>query len=227
METPEGDVAVATGRQRRLLPLIGGLLAVLAVGAGIALVAPMLMNPQGSDDDALIAETDPADEDNVSEDPLSSISAPAVGPLGSDEDAEIQRATDAIDAVVAATDEIAQRGDGSAVGLEQITTGWVLGELQAKAREQYDLGYVQSGEAKVTSVSSSEIDLSATPASITFKVCIDVSDIEVSDAAGNSLTGALYNPGHPVAHIYGAVFDDDMWKISTHDIPDVQDCTTV
>ncbi|WP_226534196.1 hypothetical protein [Microbacterium paraoxydans] len=161
---------------------------------------------------------------DASEEPLTTIPAIVSGPLSDDEDAEVGRATAAADAVVAALDEVAQRGDGSAVGVEAVATGWVLGEVQSHAREQFDLGYKQTGDAKVTSVTATAVDLSSSPATIMLKVCVDVSDIDVTDAAGNSLKDSLYNPGRPVAHLYGAVFEDKTWKISSHEIPDVQDC---
>lgn len=210
--------------RRWLVPVIAAAVIVAGVGGGIALLAPMLSGPTASQDDIIIGEGDTGDEEDISEDPLKSATAPTSEPLSADEQAEIERASAAIDSVIAATDEISQRGDGSAVGLESIATGWVLGELQSKAREQYDLGYRQTGEADATSVTTTAIDLASTPATITLKVCIDVSAIDVIDAAGNSLKASLFNPGHPVAHLYGAVFEDEMWKISTHDIPDVQDC---
>lgn len=210
--------------RRWMMWTITGALAAAAIGIGIALIVPILSAPSASETAAPLDAGDTGDEDDASDDPLNTVTAPITGPLSSDEQAETSRASAAIDSVVAATDEIAQRGDGSAVGIEAIATGWVLGELQSKAREQYDLGYLQSGEAKVTSITPTAVDLTAEPATITLKVCIDVSDIDVSDAAGNSLKASLYSPPHPVAHLYGAVFDDDAWKISTHDIPDVQDC---
>lgn len=209
--------------RRWLVPAIIAAVIVAGVGGGISLLAPMLSQPTASQDD-IISEGDTGDDEDISEDPLKTVTAPTAEPLSDDEQAEVERASAAIDSVVAASDEISQRGDGSAVGIELIATGWVLGELQSKAREQYDLGYRQTGEAEITSANTTAIDLTSTPATITLKVCIDVSDIDLSDAAGNSLKASLYNPGHPVAHLYGAVFEDDMWKISTHDIPDVQDC---
>lgn len=210
--------------RRWLAPAITAALIVAGVGGGIAFLIPMLSEPTASQDDIVIEEGDTGDDEDISEDPLTTIIAPTARPLSADEQAEAERASVAVDAVVAATDEISQRGDGSAVGIEAVATGWVLGELQSKAREQYDLGYRQTGEAAVTSVTTTTIDLASTPATITLKVCIDVAGIDVTDAAGNSLKASLYNPGHPVAHLYGAVFEGDTWKISTHDIPDVQDC---
>ncbi|MGM7667958.1 hypothetical protein [Microbacterium sp. A93] len=213
-------------KPRRWLPqAIAGLVAVAAVGIGIAVLVPTLTAPpSASEPDVILEEGDTGDDEDISEDPLATVAVPTTAPLTSDEQVEIERVNVAVDLIVAATDEIAQRGDGSAVGIESVATGWVLGELQSKAREQYDLGYQQTGEAVVTSITTTAVDLAADPATMTLKVCIDVSDIDVTDAAGNSLKAALYNPGHPVAHVYGAIFEDDTWKISTHEIPDVQDC---
>jgi hypothetical protein len=67
-------------------------------------------------------------------------------------------------------------------------------------------------------------DLDADPPHIVIDVCIDVSAITLTDAAGNDVSDLLYNPGHPVRHEYGADFVDDVWKVSTHEIPETQDC---
>lgn len=215
----------ASGTRKRWVILsIVGAFTIAALGVGIALWVPTLSPPTLLQSNDPMEEGDSGDDADISEDPLTSATPPDEAPLSTDEQAEILRATSAIDSIVAAADEISQRSDGSAVGLESIATGWVLGELQSRAREQFDLGYQQKGEAVVTSVTPVAVDLAGDPATITLKVCIDVSAIDVFDAAGNSLKDSLYNPGHPVAHIYGAVFEGDVWKISSHDIPDVQDC---
>lgn len=214
-----------TRTHRRWVPLtIVAVLAISAIGVSVALVSSTISPPTASPTDVPVSS---GDEDDVSNAPLTSVPAPTSGALSDDEEVESTRASVAIDSLIAATDEIAQRGDGSAVGLESIATGWVLGELQSKAREQYDLGYRQEGAAEVTSVTTTAAELAAVPATITLKVCVDVSAIDVVDAAGNSLKDSLYNPGRPVAHLYGAVFEGDTWKISTHEIPDVQDCPAV
>lgn len=191
-----------------------------AAGVGIALVASSGSAPVASPTEKPVDDGD--SDKSASEDPLTTVTANVTGPLTDDEDAEVERATTAADAVVAALDEVGKRGDGSAVGVEAVATGWVLGEVQSHAREQLDLGYKQTGDAVVTSVTPTAVDLAA--ATITLKVCVDVSGIDITDAAGNSLKDSLYNPGRPVAHLYGAVFEDNAWKISSHEIPDVQDC---
>ncbi|MFD6816903.1 MULTISPECIES: hypothetical protein [Microbacterium] len=218
----EGEKAPATHRRRWIAIGAVALLALGAAGVGVALVTNNGGAPSAS---STHKPVDDGDEDKAaSEDPLKSVPKVVDGPMSDDQDAEVKRATAAADAVVAALDEVSQRGDGSAVGVDAVATGWVLGEVQSHAREQMDLGYTQTGKAVVTSVTPTAVDLASSPATITLKVCVDVSDIDVKDAAGNSLKDSLYNPGHPVAHIYGAVFEDDTWKISSHEIPDVQDC---
>ncbi|WP_045257567.1 hypothetical protein [Microbacterium hydrocarbonoxydans] len=197
-----------------------------ALAIAVATVAIVLTNSTPSAPTASSTEqpADSGDDSDTSVSPLTSVPTPAPGPMSTNEESEVQRATASADAVIAALDEISQRGDGSAVGIESIATGWVLGELQSHAREQFDLGYKQVGSAVVTSVTPTAVDLAATPATITLKVCVDVSKVDVLDASGNSMKNSLYNPGRPVAHIYGAVFENDTWKISSHDIPDIQDC---
>jgi hypothetical protein len=123
--------------------------------------------------------------------------------------------------------QIGQRADGSAAGVDLVATGFVLGELQAQAQQQRDLGYRQIGEAKITGVRAEEINLTGRRPTMTLNVCVDVSGIDVRDANGKSLKDALYNPGRPVKHVYGAVFEDNVWKIASHDIPDEQNCEKV
>lgn len=151
------------------------------------------------------------------------IATPTPGEIA-EEPVEAEKASEAATAVIAAQNQIGQRADGSALGAEMIATGFVLGELQAFAQEQKDLGYRQTGEARVTEVTVQSADLAAAVPVMTLAVCVDVSDVDVVDAAGNSYKDALYNPGRPVKHIYGAEFLEGTWKLSTHDIPDLQDC---
>lgn len=151
------------------------------------------------------------------------LAPPRRGPIGAPKDEEI-RASESASSVVEAVNQIGRRSDGSAIGADAIATGFVLGELESFAQEQRDLGYRQVGEARVTKVTVAEAALDADPPTMTLIVCVDVSDVDVLDAQGNSLGGALYDPGRPVKHLYGAQFEDDVWKISTHEIPDHQDC---
>lgn len=225
MDTTEQVETPETSQRRRtrwIAVAVASALALVAGGVGVALVVNNGATPQAASTYTPVDDGDA--DDDASEEPLTTIPAIVTGPLSDDEKAEVDRATAAADAVVAALDEVAQRGDGSAVGVEAVATGWVLGEVQSHAREQFDLGYKQTGDARVTSVTPTAVDLAASPATIMLKVCVDVSDIDVTDAAGNSLKDSLYNPGRPVAHLYGAVFEDKTWKISSHEIPDVQDC---
>jgi len=127
--------------------------------------------------------------------------------------------------VVKGLNQIAQRADGSAIGAEAVATGFVLGEMRAMAQQQQALGHRQVGAASVTSVDVVKRDLKASPPTMVLAVCVDVSDIDVLDSNDRSLKDALYNPGHPVKHLYGAVFTGEVWKVSTHEIPIKQDCT--
>lgn len=250
------DNGPAAGRRRRwMLPVLAAV-ALVVVAGGVALASGVLEPGQteaasrtasspsadAPGEDAASTDTAPGDtdatpapapspDDSATPEPPSTeplpIEAPTPAPLTDSEEVEVERATDTATVVVDALNTIGQQADGSAVGIEQIATGFVEGEMQAFAQEQLDLGYTQVGDAVITSVTASDVDLAASPAVMTLTVCVDTSGVDVLDAAGNSLKASLYNPGRPVTHIYGAVFVDDVWKISTHDIPEAQDCPIV
>ena len=150
---------------------------------------------------------------------------PAVpGVVGTEAESE-KSATDAVNALLEATTEITQRADGNTTGIDSIATGFVAGELESLALERSQMGYTQTGAAKIDSVTTRDIDLAATPPSLTLAVCIDTSGIDVLDANGTSLKDRLYEPGVPTLHLYGAQFVDGLWKIATHEIPDNASCS--
>lgn len=203
----------------------------VAIAASLAIVGGSIVFALGTRGQSPTAAPTPSPSETsaemtkeASDKPLAITTTPTPGPVSADETVEVERAESVATSLVSIVDEIGQRADGSAVGAEAIATGFVLGEIQAKAREQLDLGYTQVGEAVITSITASDVKLDGAPPTMTLTVCIDVSKIDVLDAAGNSLEGSLYNPGHPVAHVYGAEFIGDTWKISSHDIPDQQAC---
>lgn len=151
------------------------------------------------------------------------IPTPTPHPLG-DQDASAKAAHAALTAMVAADNEILQRGDGGTAGLDRVAAGFVWGELQAQATERAQLGYKQVGKAKITSATIRSVDLAASPPTVVLDVCIDASGISVVDQNGHSLDDLLYKPGHPTLNVYGAQYIDGLWKIVTHDIPDSAAC---
>lgn len=223
----------AAGVPRRARGLIALAALLLLAAAAIAFVIIVLVPSAAPDPSAqrgpaaqspVATEAPQSPEDDEPSTASLDIDPPAAAPLGPDEEAEVERAEITAESAVAAMNEIAQRADGSTIGLDQIATGFVLGELEATARDRFDLGYRQIGEARVTQTTASAVDLEADPPTMTLTVCVDVSGIDVLDQAGNSLKSSLYDPGRPVKHVYGAVFQDDVWKLATHAIPDDQDC---
>lgn len=168
---------------------------------------------------------DPGDPDDTPSRPPPplDIDDPEAGPVG-DEDEELARASATVQAVVDVTTQVARRADGQISGLDDIATGFVLGEIQALSVEREHLELTQNGEAQVVSIEPISSDLDAEPPQMMLSVCVDVSEIELVDGAGNPQNDLLYNPGRPVRHLYGADFVDDVWKLSTHQIPDEQDC---
>lgn len=214
MEKQHDDPRRGGDRRRRRLWLWGAAAAVvLAMGVTAVL---LLTTPSGSE----VAQEAQGEQGNVASTEPLSVEKPESAPISDDEAVEVARAQESATAVVAALDEILTRGDGSAVGADAIAADFVLGELQARAQEQMDNGYHQVGEAVVTSVTATDINLAGEPPTMTLLVCVDVSGIDILDAAGNSQRASLYNPGHPVPHIYGAQFLDETWKLASHSIPD-------
>ncbi|WP_396278338.1 hypothetical protein [Glutamicibacter creatinolyticus] len=151
------------------------------------------------------------------------ISIPEAGELGEPKE-EARKAEAVVNAVVDVTEQIAGRADGQSEGLEELTEGFVKGQLEAMAAERWQMGVKQTGNAKIVSVSSENIDLEAEPPTMDLHVCLDLSEIDVVDENGNSFEGLLYKPDEPVLNIYGAVFTDGQWKISTHSIPEDSAC---
>ena len=151
------------------------------------------------------------------------LETPSPAPVTEADEAEAAAET-SVTQLVSATNQILQRADGEVAGIDAIASGFVRGELEALAAERSHQGYTQVGDAKVTSVDVATVDLDSDPATMTLEVCIDASDIDVVDANGNSLKEALYNPGHPVLHLYGAEHIDGLWKLTTHEIPEDARC---
>lgn len=183
-------------------------------------------DPTSSPSEGMTSETaEPIDDGDESTEPPAplDVSGPQEGPIDTIE-TEQARVEEGVALVVQATNEMAERGDGATEGLETIATGFVLGELENLSREQAEQGYTQSGEATIVSTELLSAELDADPPTLLLGVCIDVSGITLTDANGNDVSELLYNPGHPVRHEYGADFIDEVWKISTHEIPSDQDC---
>lgn len=146
--------------------------------------------------------------------------APSDSELAPDEAAAAQEAEQSLVSLVQLGNEVGADPTASLDGIEELASGFVLGEIQALAAERAQLGYTQTGEAKVTSVTVDDVDLGGRPPSLTLDVCVDVSDIDVLDADGTSLSANMYLPDTPVHHRYGAQQLDGRWKLVSHDLPD-------
>jgi len=191
-------------------------------GGGTGSEEPLSEDPS-SDETATTPEPDDPDDTPSQPPPPLDIDDPEAGPVG-DEDEEVARASETVEAVVDVTTQVAQRADGQIGGLDDIATGFVLGEIQALSVEREHLELTQNGQAQVISIEAVSSDLDAEQPQMVLSVCVDVSEIELVDGAGNSQNDLLYDPGRPVRHLYGAEYVDDVWKLSTHEIPDEQDC---
>src|SRR5690606_32995772 len=101
-------------RRRWVSRTLIGLAALAAVGVAAAVVVPMLTAPpSASDADVPMGTLDTGDDEDMSTDPLAAVSPSTAAKLTDDEQAELARASTAVSELVAATDEIGVRGDGS------------------------------------------------------------------------------------------------------------------
>lgn len=199
--------------------LVGlGLLAAVAIAVTIGITATS--TPGG---EVVAAVDEDAEEEEEPPPPPLSLETPTPAPLGDDAAARDALET-TMETLVEASNEVLQRADGGTSGLEGVAVGFVAGEIQALSDEREHLGYKQIGEASVTSVNVRSMDLSAAPPTATLEVCIDTSELDVVDSNGASVADQLYQPDHPVLHLYGAVFTDGLWRVSTHEIPDGATC---
>ena len=148
----------------------------------------------------------------------------APAPLGG-ESASIASAETALASMIAVTNDILQRADGSSEGLPEVASGFVWGELQALAAERAQLGYRQRGASTIVSTSIRSVDLGASQPAVLIDVCIDSSGVSVVDSSGSSLDGLLYRSEANVLNIYGVHYIDGVWKISTHQIPENSTCS--
>jgi hypothetical protein len=191
----------------------------LAVAGAVAIGIPLVIAPA----DPPPADPELAEEEEAPPPPPLELTMPTPAPLG-DEAAATDAVVTAAETLVSATNEVLQRADGGFEGIESVATGFVEGELQALAIERERMGYRQVGEASVTGVTIRSIDLTASPPVALLEVCIDTSDLDVVDSNGTSVADQLYRPDRPVLHLYGAVFIDGLWRLSTHEIPDGATC---
>lgn len=211
------EASAPVHRHRRVRWIVAGAavlaLVVLSIGVIIGNAPPAAEAPPAE----AAAEEEPPP-------PPLDVPLPTPAPLG-DEAAATEAVVVSMETLVDATNEALQRADGGTEGLEAVATGFVAGEIEALASERKHMGYTQVGEATVTSVNVRSIDLAADPPAALLEVCIDTSDLDVLDPNGDSVADQLYRPDHPVMHLYGAVFLDGIWKVSTHEIPDGASCT--
>ena len=202
-------------RRRTIRIAIVGVAAVVV--AAIVLFLSLPGTPPTLDDSD--AGAPPASESPA---PLS-LAFPTPAPLGEEPEAE-SAITIAAETLVAASNEVLQRADGGTEGLDAVATGFVEGEVEALAIERERMGYRQVGDAVVTNVTVRSMDLTTDPPTAVLEVCIDTGSLDVVDPNGTSVADQLYQPGHPVLHLYGAVFTDGLWRLSTHEIPDGAAC---
>lgn len=207
---------------------VGGLVAAVAVVAGIGIGSaamaggvPLLgASPTSAHPSTASAAPTTADAPV----PALAVPVPTPAPLG-DTVSSAKAADAAVAALVSVHNQILQRADGGTAGLERVATGFVEGELQALALEREKMGLKQVGKATIRSVKTHSMDLKASPPTIVLEVCIDSSAISLVDANGTSMKNLLSNADAPVMNLYGAVYEDGVWKIKTHDIPANASCT--
>lgn len=205
------------------------LLAATAAAAATAIVGPANVGSIISPDEPPVAATsEPAprstqSETGTAEPTPTPTPTPTLAPP--EQEAVDEAAESASEVVEVINNVLGSEEKEVPTDLSQFASGFVEGEVLAMATEWEKLGYRQVGEAVITEVTLKSSNLEADPQTVELNVCIDSSGIDVLDQNGNSLKESLYNPGHPVLNVYGAVKVDGVWKLTTHEIPTDGNCT--
>ncbi|MCC2314576.1 hypothetical protein [Cellulomonas xiejunii] len=191
-----GGVALAD----RKTPADDGRTAVPAAGAGAVAASP------GADVDAT-----PGAEAEASQPPHDGL-----GVVGSDVVADSVQAALAAAGVALAAPEAA--GDE----LATVATGDHLASLRADVEQFAAEGLTQAGQARVEAVEVVEQDVTATPPTVTARLCIDSSEVQVLDENGTNLRGAGTPPRS--LNVIRLVEEDGTWKVAHQAFADDPAC---
>lgn len=111
---------------------------------------------------------------------------PSSTPLFASDEEALAAAERAYAAYVAALDELGVRGWDDPSSLEAVATGSVLANDQARALEYASNQIKQAGSARF-SIHSLQTYSAFAPARVSFYVCLDVSEVDLVDAEGESI----------------------------------------
>lgn len=114
--------------------------------------------------------------------------------------------------------------DAAARRLAQVATGIYLESLQAQLAELADQGWRQEGEPAVVLTELVEEDLSASPPTMTVRVCVDAGRVRILDDQGRDLRGE----GAPDLswHVYDLEQRaDGRWLLAREELPAEADCS--
>jgi hypothetical protein len=139
-------------------------------------------------------------------------------------EAAVSAAESTLSRFLATSDQILQKADGDAGVARTMASGFVLGEIEAAAQERKDVGLRQTGSVRIVSMTPRVVRLDVTNPTVSISACLDVSGIDVIDSTGASLKDRLYQPSGPVQHVYGVGLVAGVWLVTTHSIPDSNDC---
>lgn len=124
---------------------------------------------------------------------LPATAAPSVTPTtASAQDSAVDAAEDAVQRYYVLTDQLLSDPTSSIDEAATASGGEELDELGSQLQEQRSRGERQAGSIALSDVEPLAVELSS-PTTVTLRVCVDVSGVDVVDAAGQSVV----QPGRP------------------------------
>ena len=119
--------------------------------------------------------------------------SPSVTPTtASAQDAAVDAAADAVQRYYVLTDHLLSDPTSSIDEAATASSGEELDELRSQLQEQRARGERQTGSIALSDVEPLAVELSS-PTTVTLRVCVDVSGVDVVDTAGQSVV----QPGRP------------------------------
>lgn len=224
-------------RRRAWWLVAAGLVAVVAVGwvlisrsgaddpeAGDTPSAPGVTSPADSTDPPTGPTTGPTGAPTT---PPTPTTTPAATDPGDqlDPDAAAAAATDAVTRLLELADAAYAAPDSPTDPIDEVSTGAARDEVEGAVAELGTAQWRQTGTVEVSADDAVSVDVESDPATVTVRVCLDSSGVDIVDANGDSVRSAADQSPPPTSHDYVVVLGEDgAWRVSAHAITDPPDC---